>query len=815
MRRNRLRLRRAVPLLAATTLGIFASTGVANAATFTVNDTTDAPLGTSTGTTCVSTHSNSCTLRAAVQAADNIGGANTITLPAGTYPLSIGPAAADDPSTGDLDVDQTNGASSPVQLTINGAGSGSTTIDADRIDRALAVHANQGLSLSGLTIANGLSSSPSTSAGLGGAIYSNGALALTGDVTLRDSFADNSGGAIFSDGDPGSTLTITGATFERNGTGDSEDGGAVYDGSPNSMSITKSLFRNNDATTTGAGGAVYNNGGPATVDQTTFASNTADQGGAIYWEANTSVSVTNSTFDGNVASTQGGAVYDNDSSSMTLSSDSFTHNSAPGGGGAVELNATSTTQYTLNHDVFDANIARNGDGGAVLWYYGQLTSTGSTFTNNAASLGGALSLENLFNHPQLTLTNATISGNLADSNGGGIYADSGGANPIPATLTNDTIAFNTAPSGDGGGIYDASGLELTNGSQTGNGVENTAVAKNTGGDCDPSDTFDSTFDQGHNLDSDASCFGGLGVSGDQTGVDPKLNGPAYNGGPVAGDPNTGQLPILTDAEQAGSPAIDGGTNSGCPATDARGVTRPQGASCDIGAFEAAPAHLSVSNSAPSTGATGIPFTYTITVGASGPGPSTGTVVTDQLPAGETLYGATPSQGSCSSSGTPAKVTCDLGLIANGNNATVTLLVAEANPGSVTDTATATNDQGENADASATTNVSAPVAPAGASGPKASTDGHAHVGKHSAKVKGHVSNGSQPTWFFFQYGRSRKLGSASKLVRISSSSNVSATIRHLLSGKKYFYRLVAINDSGKSFGSIHSFRTKRSHRRHHH
>src|SRR6185312_16287019 len=35
----------------------------------------------------------------------------------------------------------------------------------------------------------------------------------------------------------------------------------------------------------------------------------------------------------------------------------------------------------------------------------------------------------------------------------------------------------------------------------------------------------------------------------------------------------------------GSPAIDGGGADGCPKTDQRGITRPQGAACDIGAFE--------------------------------------------------------------------------------------------------------------------------------------------------------------------------------------------------------------------------------------
>lgn len=47
------------------------------------------------------------TLRAAVQAADNTGGASTITLPAGVYKLTIPSTAANDPSNGDLDINQT------------------------------------------------------------------------------------------------------------------------------------------------------------------------------------------------------------------------------------------------------------------------------------------------------------------------------------------------------------------------------------------------------------------------------------------------------------------------------------------------------------------------------------------------------------------------------------------------------------------------------------------------------------------------------------------------------------------------------------
>jgi hypothetical protein len=44
-------------------------------------------------------------------------------------------------------------------------------------------------------------------------------------------------------------------------------------------------------------------------------------------------------------------------------------------------------------------------------------------------------------------------------------------------------------------------------------------------------------------------------------------------------------PTPTHALLWGSPAIDGGSNAGCPAADQRGVTRPQRTTCDIGAVE--------------------------------------------------------------------------------------------------------------------------------------------------------------------------------------------------------------------------------------
>ena len=79
---------------------------------------------------------------------------------------------------------------------------------------------------------------------------------------------------------------------------------------------------------------------------------------------------------------------------------------------------------------------------------------------------------------------------------------------------------------------------------------------------------------GHNIDSRDQC--NFRAGGDLTRSDPLLAPLADNGGPVA-----------TAALKPGSPAIDAGAADVCPTTDARGVLRPAGGGCDIGAFEVA------------------------------------------------------------------------------------------------------------------------------------------------------------------------------------------------------------------------------------
>ena len=93
------------------------------------------------------------------------------------------------------------------------------------------------------------------------------------------------------------------------------------------------------------------------------------------------------------------------------------------------------------------------------------------------------------------------------------------------------------------------------------------------------------------------------------------------------------------------------------------------------------------SAAPNPVTVGQTLTYTINVSNAGPSVSTGTVLSDSLPAGVSFVSAQPSQGSCSSTAT---LTCSLGTLAVGSNASVVIQVIPNAAGSLTDTASVTS-----------------------------------------------------------------------------------------------------------------------------
>jgi hypothetical protein len=243
-------------------------------------------------------------------------------------------------------------------------------------------------------------------------------------------------------------------------------------------------------------------------------------------------------------------------------------NSASSEGGGIRVFQGRVT-------LINSTIARNSasDGGGIAARDGSgVTLTNSTVANNSATLGGGI-----FNNVQVrsgivvTLTNSTVSGNSARL-GGGIYA-AGFLAPAIVSLTNSTVADNSATH-EGGGIdvdFEAF-LTLTNG----------LVARNsapTGPDV--LKTVNGTVTARFSLIGDGSGSGITNTDGNQVGsasapIDPKLAPLANYGGPTQ-----------THRLLPGSPALDAASTPDCPATDQRGVLRPQGPACDIGSFERA------------------------------------------------------------------------------------------------------------------------------------------------------------------------------------------------------------------------------------
>ena len=229
------------------------------------------------------------------------------------------------------------------------------------------------------------------------------------------------------------------------------------------------------------------------------------------------------------------------------------------GGGGI-YNGDSATLNLVDSEVSD-NTSTNHPGGGVYGFFNSTVNiTRSTVSGNLSGdvAGGVRSLGNT------TVSNSTFSGNTSTVwHGGGIFHTDGQLNVDHATFTG-----NIAPAGTASGIVVATfgapaAMTLTNSIMEGNNgafgcaTEGGALATITSG--------------GGNIDNDGSCP--LTEAGDQPNTDALLGPLVNNGGPT-----------LTHDLGEGSPAIDGAIGT-CPATDQRGVARPQGAGCDIGAVE--------------------------------------------------------------------------------------------------------------------------------------------------------------------------------------------------------------------------------------
>ncbi|MGZ5313043.1 MAG: choice-of-anchor Q domain-containing protein [Solirubrobacterales bacterium] len=286
---------------------------------------------------------------------------------------------------------------------------------------------------------------------------------------------------------------------------------------------------------------------------------------------------------GLAASNAGGGAIRQESGSLSIIGTSVANSQAPGNnskGGGIFASATATSLSLTDSTVSGSHVSPNalaGEGGgiytAVPTTLNRVTISGNNASQNCGNLCGGTAAGIFVGAGPSTFTNVTVSGNHSWGGTPSAFAFAGGISNASAsvlTIRDSTVVNNIADVGftTGGGniLMNGNGTTLENtiiaGGSGPPGTENCAV-----------DAFGNYTSQGHNLESPTNQCNLTGPGDLPSVANPMLGSLTNNGGPTQ-----------THALILGSPAIDAGGAGGL-ATDQRGVARPQGPACDIGAYE--------------------------------------------------------------------------------------------------------------------------------------------------------------------------------------------------------------------------------------
>jgi hypothetical protein len=220
----------------------------------------------------------------------------------------------------------------------------------------------------------------------------------------------------------------------------------------------------------------------------------------------------------------------------------------------------------LNTTVFDSNTAV-ADGGAVWVQSGVANVNASLFTDNSAEHGGAITSAN---SADVNVNHSTFTGNAASVGGAVLHTWASARFDV----VHATIAGNTVPAGNGN-IYEG-GQILNTGASTVDLFATVVVDTLGGGVACSYFTGQDPTSSGYNYVDDTTCS--LGATGDteSAGADAELGELEFYGGPT--------LVMVPDID---GPLVDEIPSASCipSSVDQRGVTRPQGEGCDIGAVE--------------------------------------------------------------------------------------------------------------------------------------------------------------------------------------------------------------------------------------
>ena len=309
------------------------------------------------------------------------------------------------------------------------------------------------------------------------------------------------------------------------------------------------------------GAAIFIVAGNVVLSNCTVSGNTSlpNNIGSCISNAGT-LTLTNCTVTGNT----GGGIYN--SGTATLTSTTLSNGMSPLGEGRGEGVYNDGTVTLTNCAILNNSDQEQGAG---IYNNNSATLTNCTLTNDSSVQGGGIA-----NYKTLTVTNCTIA-NCGGERGGGIL-NSGSAEFVDCTLTAN-VAQNA-----GGAIDNQGTVTMTNCTATGNSVGNAGpggVIAGAAGVTLVNCIFygDSAF-VGSEIDTTGIAtvtysdieggYAGLG----NINSDPLLSVLASNGGLTQ-----------TMALGNGSPCFGAGTPSGAPATDQRGVGRPNPPS--MGAYD--------------------------------------------------------------------------------------------------------------------------------------------------------------------------------------------------------------------------------------
>ncbi len=354
-------------------------------------------------------------------------------------------------------------------------------------------------------------------------------------------------------------------------------GGGVFNAPGGTLAATGTLLLANSAAF--AGGGLLNHG-DLTLTGASVTGNSAVVGAGLFTQ-DQSATLTNSSVSSNIATISGGVFAENET--VTISHSQFDSNNATrhiGGLGLVYSTSSLTSSSLLS------NFSGGNGAGLFLFFGSTVVDRSAIGTNTAVDAGGGIE-----DNGALTLNTSTVGSNRADK-GAGLFVEGGGNS---ANLQNVTLSGNIAGA-SGGGLDNQGSTNAFNSIISGNRAP-------SGADC--SETLPTS--SGYVL-AGAGCGIGPDDAHDLTGT--PLLGPLQN--------NSG--PTFTMATLPGSPALDAGAPS-CPisevvnsatitySTDQRGLARPQGTACDIGAYELDQITPSLSGPPPVTDAPTVSFTF--------------------------------------------------------------------------------------------------------------------------------------------------------------------------------------------------------------